>query len=157
MKWKEEMQTFTRWNLTFHLPEWWLNGGWKATELWQERWMLIAFHLIFSHNSVDKIAGIFHWPFSLWKIKLDQHSLNLGYKNHNGNTLTTQQRAPPFRLMDTVQSTRIPYYTAFPRRCYNPSRVAPPRGFIAGRSAVDYLLGKLPVQWSKLQSSIVIF
>ena len=57
----------------------------------------------------------------------------------------------------TVQSTRILYYTMFPRRCNNPSSVAPPRGLIAGRSAVDYLLGKLPVQWSKLQSSIVIF
>ena len=32
----------------------------------------------------------------------------------------------------TIQLTRIPYFTASPRWRYNPSRVAPPRGFIAG-------------------------
>ena len=79
----------TGWNLTSQSTEWWMNGGWMATEWWRERWISVAFPPPFTDHLVDWMAGTFQWPFSqlfFWKIKLRPTRLELvmaKYANHS--------------------------------------------------------------------------
>ena len=86
-------KTIAEWNPTFQSTEWWLKGGWMATEQWREMRFSVAFQSPFRDHSVDWMAGTFQWPFShffFWKRKLRTTWLELRkweskgeYSNHS--------------------------------------------------------------------------
>ena len=85
---------FTGWNLTFQLTEWWLNGGWMATELWRERWISVAIQPPFSQLNGRHISVTFQSVYFFWKIKLRSMQLEPGLTKQKESTPTIRPRGP---------------------------------------------------------------
>ena len=87
--WKEHNKT--GWNLTFQSTEWWLNGGWMATEWWRERWpfrhISVTTQWLFSWLNGRHNSEIFLSIYFFLKQKYAQCSSNPGFKNQRESTL----------------------------------------------------------------------